>query len=197
MGERANKVFIAGDLRFGDTQSSREDGFEEEFLKGWDAMVTNNDAVILLGDIALSSKAYWFGRIQKMPGKKVLMMGEEETNKINWYRKFGFTTVTPFNETMLIKYHLGQNDEGEFYEGNIMLSHIPAFASVTRSFDERFLGLSNKFQRAFDHRSAILNIHSHVQGKAKERHNTVDVSLESTGGHLVSIDQLFTHKFRR
>ena len=61
--------------------------------------------------------------------------------------------------------------------------------------DERFVGLSYKFQRVFDNTSSILNIHGHTHGVAKERHNTIDVSLEATKNQLVTLDQILEVKF--
>jgi len=200
-----SKTFVASDLHLGHKNSlrwtnPREEGYEERFLKGWEAVVSDKDAVILLGDIAFSSKSYWFGRLAELPGKKVLMLGNHDTNKLNWYKKWGFSEVIPFNEYMLLKYYLGENGKRDkdymAYHGNIMLSHIPAFPPVTKSYDDRFLGLSHKFQRAFDHASCILNIHGHTQGRAKEKHNTFDATLDVIGEQLVTVDQIFDHKFR-
>ncbi len=203
MNDKNRQTFLAGNLNFGEHLISRERGFEERFLQGWDAVVKTTDQVILLGNIAQSSKAYWFGRIAEMPGNKVLLLGDADTNKERWYLKFGFRQVIPFNQHLLLKYYLGHNGEDkkeptyESYEGNIMLSHLPSYVPVMKSYNDKYLGLVGKFQKAFDHNSCILGIHAHTEGKATERHNTFDASLDVIGEQLVSIDQVFARKYRR
>lgn len=184
------KIWLASDTHFGHKKildfTKRTEGFEERFLTAWDNIVGSNDVVMLLGDIAWGKVSYWFGRLREMPGQKVLLMGNHDRNKPKWYSKF-VDRVVPFNESLLHRY--------EPY-GNIMFTHIPAFPSVLTSYDERFLGLSHKFNRQFDTSSCILNVHGHTHGVANERHNTIDVSLDVIGEQLVTIDQVFNQKFK-
>jgi len=202
--EFSGKVWHASDLHLGHANilkfSTREEGYEHRFLETWDQLVAPEDAVVLHGDIAFAQKAYWFGQLSERPGHKILLLGNHDQNKLGWYYKWGFERVVPFNEYLLLKYYLGRNGEdakSEVYEGNIMCTHIPAFPAVITSYDERFVGLAHKFQRAFDHHSCILNIHGHTHGTATEKHNTFDVSLDVVGECLVTTDQIFDHKYRR
>lgn len=158
-----------------------------ELFREWKASVSSKDSVLLMGNVAVNHKAFWFNQIKELPGEKVLFCGEQETNRTKWYEKFGFGTVVPFNETKIILCSYGP----------ILLSHLPAYESVAAKLGTKFGGLSRKFNRVFDLNSCILNIHGHTQGKGEERHNTFDVSYRQDAGQkLLNHDQILELKFK-
>lgn len=194
------KIWCASDLHLGHKNltepagesvysnwSARKKGYEEEFFIAWSACVGNDDVVILCGDIAFSQQALWFGRISSMPGNKVLLLGNHDRNRINWYKKWGFIEVVPFGESRVHDHALG----------NVMFSHIPADPAVALSYDDRFQGLAKKHAKEFKDNSCILNVHGHTHGQAKERQNTFDCTLDVIGNQLLTLDQIIEHKLKK
>ena len=169
-----NKLWYCSDLYLGQQNCS-------DLLDCWSNVVFEEDVIFLLGNIAVSNKSFWFNELKQFPGRKVLFLGDLESNRPNWYEKFGFETIIPFNQTRVMRYTYG----------NIMFSHLPAYESVQASYEPgKYLGLVNKFNREFDSSSCIMNIHGHTNGKAQERDNTIDVSYANIGGNLPTLEQL-------
>ena len=198
---REQKVWIASDLHLGHAMLTwpnhkdgtpreggalREAGYEEKFLQAANDIVMPNDILCFLGDMAFSNVAYWFTRICSLPGKKMLILGNHDQNRIKWYQKFGFMDVIPFGQSRVYRHELG----------NILLTHIPAFEDVLTSYDARYIGQAKKHNNEFEASSAILNIHGHTHGKAKERHNTFDASLECINYAPISIDMIVDAKLK-
>lgn len=146
----------------------------------WNDVVFDEDIVFLLGNIAAVNKAYWFSEIQRMPGRKVLFLGTQETNRPQWYHKFDFEEVVPFNQTRTLQSSIGK----------VMLSHLPVYESVQATNDSKFLGLIKKFNHEFDMSSCILNIHGHTNGLGNERNNTIDVSHAVVQGNMPNLAQV-------
>src|SRR3990167_59620 len=188
-----SRIWIASDLRLGHHNilvekkgTKRQDGYEEEFLSMWSRSVKKDDVVLLLGDIAFTKQAYWFDRISKLPGGKILLLGNHDKNRLNWYYKWGFNKVVPFNESLVYKHWMG----------NILFTHIPSFIDVLTSYDDRFKGVCLKHEKTFHSTSSILNIHGHTHGLAKERHNTFDATLDVIQNQLVTLEQILELKFK-
>lgn len=152
----------------------------------WDHSIRKTDGVVLLGNIALSNKAFWFNEIKNMPGDKMLFCGPLETNRPKWYEKFGMREVIPFGETKLWLSRYG----------NILLSHFPAFESVAPKIENKFRKYVRKTHQEFDLNSCVLNIHGHTQGLGNEKHNTFDVSLiHGDGQKILNEEQILQLKF--
>lgn len=164
----------------------REAGYEERFFEAANAVVKQNDILCILGDIAFSNVSYWFTRLSSLPGRKIVLLGNHDKNRLRWYMKFGFSDIIPFGHSKLYRHDLG----------NMLLTHVPAFESVLTTYDNRFIGLSKKHNKEFDASSCILNLHGHTHGKAIERHNTFDCSLEAINYIPISIDQIIERKFK-
>ena len=175
-----NKIWFISDLHL-DTKPPT-DLFNE-----WAKVVGKDDGVVVVGNVALNNKTFWFSQIQKLPGDKVLFCGNLETNRIKWYHKFGFSGVVAFNESKILpsKY------------GSILVSHLPAAESVLVAGDTKFRGLVRKLEDSMDVSSCVLNIHGHNQGKGQDRHNTFDVSYrpDVAGPKLLNLDQILHLKF--
>lgn len=146
----------------------------------WNNVVYDDDVIFLLGNIAAYNKSYWFGELNHLPGRKVLFLGALETNRPQWYSKFDFEEVVPFNQTRTLQHTLGK----------IMLSHLPVYESVQAANDGKFMGLIRKFNHEFDMSSCILNIHGYTNGKGNERSNTIDVGHGCIGGNLPNLEMI-------
>lgn len=194
---RPSKSWFAGDLQFGlftDDHNTRE----ELFLTMWDDVVTRSDDVYLIGHTVGKEQANWYSRLREMPGNKILLLGDQDRNRYSWYEKFGFKEVVPHMKFKLIPVYLGsdQRENGPYYYGNVMVSFVPAFQSLCAGLDKA-LPIASKLERHFDYYSCILNVHGLTNGKAKERHNTCDVTRHVIGNQLVNLDQLLSLKVFR
>lgn len=179
----------------GEFTSFRKPGYEERFLDAWDQIVKKDDTIYLLGDLAFARQSYWLGRISEMPGDKILVKGNHDQNRDKWYEKFGFAEVHPFGEYILLKLWLGKNENDEAYYGNVMLTHVPAFVGVGTSYDSRYQPMMARFEKWFNRSSCILNIHGHTHGKAQEKHNTFDATLDVIGEAPIRFDQILDRVF--
>jgi calcineurin-like phosphoesterase family protein len=193
-------TFFASDFHLGHRsmieRGYRKPGYEERILKAWSHIVRKDDVVYLLGDVAFTKQAYWFERLQALPGEKHLICGNHDRNRTAWYQKWGFVEVLPFPQYKLMPLYLGKSNEDQARYGLIMLSHVPAFLSVGAAYDSRFNGLSNKYESRFNLASCILNIHGHTHAKGAEKHNTFDVGVDVVGEQLVSLEQIIELKFK-
>jgi calcineurin-like phosphoesterase family protein len=79
-------------------------------LQAWKPTVKNGDTIINLGDVSLKlSKEYLATVIQRLPGHKILVMGNHDRKKpMRWWLDVGFNEVYPYPVV---------------YEGKYMLSH--------------------------------------------------------------------------
>jgi calcineurin-like phosphoesterase family protein len=79
-------------------------------LQAWKSIVKNSDTIINLGDVSLKlSKEYLVNTISRLPGCKILVMGNHDRKKpIRWWLDVGFNEVYPHPVV---------------YEGKYILSH--------------------------------------------------------------------------
>lgn len=67
---------------------NRPDNFNEQIITNWKKLVQPEDLVIHLGDVE------WKGNIiNTLPGKKILVRGNHDTNTDSWYMNNGFEFV--------------------------------------------------------------------------------------------------------
>lgn len=196
MTEQTNydRVWVAGDLLLGGAHG-RARGYEGRILRAWDQCVRKDDVVMLLGNLTSNRHAYWLNAIQEMPGVKKLLMGDTDRNRANWYKKYGFVSVTPISQYETMDVYLGKNDQGEAYYGKIMFTHLPPFPGVGAKVSPKFIGLMRKLEKSYDYGSMLLSIHSHTRGHGNATHRTQDVSMDVIGEQLVTVNQVLSHKF--
>jgi calcineurin-like phosphoesterase family protein len=79
-------------------------------LQAWKSTVKNGDTIINLGDVSLKlGKEYLATVIQRLPGHKILVMGNHDRKKpVRWWLDIGFNEVCPYPVV---------------YEGKYILSH--------------------------------------------------------------------------
>lgn len=86
---------------------------EELLIKNWNEIVQTEDTVFVLGDFGMSdSKEETIRLCQLLNGKKILVMGNHDTQTPEWYRQCGFTEASPWPIV---------------YEGFWILSHEPLY----------------------------------------------------------------------
>ena len=70
---------------------------EEILIRNWNAAVEPEDTVYVLGDFGMSdSKAETMRLCEALNGKKILVMGNHDTNAPEWYRECGFAEASPW-----------------------------------------------------------------------------------------------------
>jgi calcineurin-like phosphoesterase family protein len=122
-GETMNKnnggnVYIWSDLHLGhgnvikycDRPFTDVTEMNTALLQAWKSTVKNGDTIINLGDVSLKlSKEYLATIIQRLPGYKILVMGNHDRKKsVRWWLDVGFNEVYPHPVV---------------YEGKYILSH--------------------------------------------------------------------------
>ncbi len=97
------KVFAISDTHFGHANvidycnrpfSSVEE-MDETLIENWNSTVNKNDVVIHLGDFGLGNKDYIKSIIERLNGKKILILGNHDW-KEDFYKESGFHTVSRF-----------------------------------------------------------------------------------------------------
>ena len=121
------KIFIISDTHFGHEAIIRYcnrpftsvEEMDQTMIKRWNETVSNNDIVIHLGDFALCGKDKTREIIQKLNGKKILIMGNHDNYSEQFYRDAGFHTVSRFPI---------------IYDNFYMMSHTPLQLSETTCY---------------------------------------------------------------
>ena len=121
------KVFITSDTHFGHKNIIKycnrpfedTEAMDKALIKNWNEMVSNNDLVIHLGDVALCSKERFRQILSQLNGRKMLIRGNHDNWTDEFYREAGFEYVS--------RYPIVWN---EFY----ILSHAPLQLSETTPY---------------------------------------------------------------
>ena len=121
------RVFIISDTHFGHEAIIRYcnrpfasvEEMDQVMIKRWNETVSNKDIVIHLGDFSFYGKYKTREIIQKLNGKKILIMGNHDNYTEQFYRDAGFHTVSRFPI---------------IYDNFYMLSHAPVQLSETTPY---------------------------------------------------------------
>jgi len=87
--------WVLADTHFGHRmlidEGHRPDGYDTKIINLWRMLVKEDDLLIHLGDVALpdSDKEIW-EIIQRLPGRKILVMGNHDKRSAKWYMERGF-----------------------------------------------------------------------------------------------------------
>lgn len=101
------EVFVISDLHLGhkaalnfrraDGELLRDfpniDAMHRAIIDGWRSVVTPQDKIYVLGDVAMSSNKIVQGILADLPGKKRLVRGNHDLNKDAWYKDAGFKSL--------------------------------------------------------------------------------------------------------
>lgn len=117
----AGKTFFIADTHFGHEAIIRYENRpfanakeqEEQLIKKWNETVDDEDTVYVLGDFGLSDSKEETRRVcQSLKGKKILILGNHDTQDPEWYRACGFAEASPWPI---------------IFEGFWILSHEPLY----------------------------------------------------------------------
>ncbi len=100
--------FLTADTHFGHDKlleyQGRPKGVDEIIVKEWNNLISKDDSVLHLGDLALTNKIDTKGFTDRLNGKKFLVRGNHDGHSETWYRDCGFTTVEPIYKGFKDKY---------------------------------------------------------------------------------------------
>src|SRR4051794_5722547 len=71
----------------------RPANFRDLIIENWKAMVGPEDMVFHLGDVIFSRAAEISGIMAGLPGRKILVRGNHDMERTQWYLKRGFDFV--------------------------------------------------------------------------------------------------------
>lgn len=106
----------------------RPSNFMELIIENWRDMITNNDTVIVLGDVTWRPQEL-LGLLRSLPGRKLLVKGNHDTNSYLWYMKHGFAAAM---EHMVLSMH----------GANLLFTHKP----VSHNYDLNIHGHLHGFE---------------------------------------------------
>lgn len=119
----AGKTFFIADTHFGHEAIIRYENRpfhnvkdqEEQLIKNWNETVDHDDTVYVLGDFGFSDSKEETTRLcHALNGRKILILGNHDTQAPEWYRQCGFAEASPWP----ILYH-----------GFWILSHEPLYVN--------------------------------------------------------------------
>ena len=90
-----SKFWIITDTHFGHDNiikyCNRPENFADIIVNNWNQMISENDTVIHLGDVAWNNESLKI--IEKLHGKKMLVLGNHDHNSLYYYTNHGFDFV--------------------------------------------------------------------------------------------------------
>jgi calcineurin-like phosphoesterase family protein len=89
------KIFLISDTHFNHdkiaTYCDRPPDFTERIIKRWNEVVTYEDTVIHLGDVAIGNRRTVDSILAVLPGRKILVRGNHDRQHSNtWWMEHGF-----------------------------------------------------------------------------------------------------------
>ena len=73
--------------------AGRPENYQELITKNWNDIVKDDDLVVHLGDVIFSRASELSGILDSLNGRKVLVRGNHDHERTNWYLKKGFSFV--------------------------------------------------------------------------------------------------------
>lgn len=122
------KIFITADLHLGHANIIRYCGrpyrdvneMNEDLIRRWNSVVSDNDRVFFLGDFALGDTERTIRWGQRLNGRKVMIYGNHDHHKPKVYYEAGFEHVSKWPIVI---------------QNRFLLSHAPMFAGSDSGVD--------------------------------------------------------------
>ena len=120
---KKEKVFITADTHFFhkniigycDRPFYSVKEMNEKLIFNWNKVVSKSSTIFHLGDVSFASKKETQNVIQKLHGRKVLILGNHDRHKgIDWWMEIGFDEVYKY-PTIINKHVVLQHEPSEFY----------------------------------------------------------------------------------
>lgn len=127
METKQRHTWIISDTHFGHDKMceycDRPKDFNQKIIYHWKAMIAPDDLVYHLGDVGWINRNLLAGIIRGLPGTKILIKGNHDGEKSNWYLNHGFAAVMSFAAVVS---RTNMRTKGEhFLYTRVLLSHRP------------------------------------------------------------------------
>jgi len=98
------KTFLIADLHFGHENIIRYenrpfaslDDMDSTIIKNWNQAVTENDTVIVAGDVSFYDKEKTTFIVNQLHGNKILVKGNHDNSSNQWWCDVGFNEVSSY-----------------------------------------------------------------------------------------------------
>ena len=147
----ANRPFSIDDV---------EESMDEEMIRRHNSVVSYNDIVFFLGDIAFCNTDRANSIIERLNGYKILIIGNHDWNKNKTLK--GYVV----DET-----HVSYTLQSSGYDGDILLTHAPFYSHLMLT-------------------PGLLNLHGHIHTKTVGFANFVNLCVEHIGYTPVMLEDV-------
>lgn len=121
------KTWIISDTHFDHMKmcqyASRPLDFNQKIISHWRKMVAPDDLIYHLGDVYFGKRSKFFDCVKDLPGVKILIKGNHDREKADWYLNHGFAAAMSF-VAVVIRTNMRQKGEHYLYT-RVLLSHRP------------------------------------------------------------------------
>ncbi len=183
----ANKLWLISDTHFGHRniiKFQQRPESHEIMLSEWIKAVGPDDQILHLGDVWMKASTWrWVAIISNLPGRKYLILGNHDKDKLQAYEDAGFTIVDPFIHRGVAFSHRPVTNEYPLWAGEGgRLQGVGRAQSLMRG-----AGIEPPAGRGW-HTNIHGHIHGNVLGAIAEHDGSplpakkyVNVSVEATG----------------
>ena len=169
-------VFFTADTHFGHKNViafckrpyTNVEEMDEDLILKWNETVGVEDVIYHLGDFAFMDKIRTAATIQRLNGRKVLLMGNHDKRSRAFYLESGFAFVYK------LKYGESQPYWTENEEVGFRMAHFP-FKDVMGEYDQRDYLVERAPSRA---EQIVPLVHGHVHEAWLTRPNLVNVGVD-------------------
>lgn len=121
------RVFVCADLHFShsniikyeDRPFKDKDDMNEGLIRNWNSVVTGEDTVFVLGDVAFCNKSKAKELVSRLNGRKILIMGNHDRVKSpKYWEEVGFDFVSPYPilyRGCILRHEPPVDDEGDLF----------------------------------------------------------------------------------
>ena len=124
---KPRNTWIITDTHFGHDRMveycNRPKNFNELIIRHWRKMIHPRDLVYHLGDVGWANRNQLFDLMKSLPGTKILIKGNHDREKTDWYLNHGFAAVLDF-AAVETRTNMWENGEYFLYT-RVLLSHRP------------------------------------------------------------------------
>jgi len=174
-----SKLFFIGDTHFLHDKivkyCDRPEDHEELMIRNWNLIVSDNDTIIHVGDIAAAidgREQHLIDIFKKLNGKKLLAKGNHDHKSDEWYiENLGFEEVSPY-----------------YILDDILVCHYPIRTNEYSKPKE--VANIEKLKKVISDNNIKHIVHGHVHNRTTDLENHYNVSVEAINYTPIEINEL-------
>jgi len=190
--------FFTSDLHFGHANIikyanrpyANVDEMNNDLVRRWNAVVTPNDTVWILGDLCmgkLDESLLYVGDLngfkRLIPGNHDRMFGCTGRKYANMVQKYLDGGIDKVEASQVIMSRRGYDVDGWELPA-VLACHFPFAGDHEDQTEDRFQGYRPK------ERKGLFLVHGHTHGLWRKNNNMVDVGVDAWGGYPVSFEDV-------